>query len=756
MNVNIGYAWAQLERARCAATEHADAEVRARARESVARWESVIAGMQAGTIDVGSRTPTSAPAWVTLDVATGGFATGGYRAGGPWCAHESALAERLGIAASRVALNLHYLMSAEASEMLASGCYRVDVPEEGAMLVIAWLRQRGEIDRANALIDVLAPWFATLRFYPVAAERPAERKETVRLQDLGTMIKGLDVDRRQRRFETMRESLQVWKPLRERAIALFAETVDGIVPRRNGNVVTGGLPGTRFPAGWHARVEQIVADLGRAGAPTTARAREVLRLITRLSQCASDPRSLAIDAYHDVRRMIGGHVSAHGLAGTPEHDARRAAELSAVAGPLHSDLRRVLVERLRALPADRSVEPERVLAAVTSDEAAQFGVPAGSALPEYFAPKVARGCDATLGELVERGVIASGEVFARVLPQVTSQVRAETLDDPAARRLYVALYTAFRRRRGLLLLHYQHQVRFTELPWVAALEAARVMTVEATSRARNAVADASGIALRAFPYTIIPNKLVTELYSLTQAAELKLPLVEELAADIFMGSFTTKFVEAAKISARLLAGTLYQRYYAIDVDEIARLPAPREKTSPEFAALCERRAAQLEPGSRSVVAKNGAIIEQAQILTTHNLGVLFDALPLRDALAPHLRPIAETCVRWAMRRLQLRASNWHQRLIQLKNAAYAWRQMVFYLSFCADAPAFLHWARMHFGRTESSFAQRFEPAMRGLELAVAGLASNQAAFALSGGRVFTGWSTDHHWLASSAVTTPRS
>src|ERR1044071_364512 len=129
MNVNIGYAWAQLERARRAATEHADAEVRARARESVARWESVIAGMQAGTIDVGSRTPTSAPAWVTLDVATGGFATGGDRAGGPGCAPDSALPRRLGIAASRVALNLHYLMSADASEMLASGCYRVDVPE---------------------------------------------------------------------------------------------------------------------------------------------------------------------------------------------------------------------------------------------------------------------------------------------------------------------------------------------------------------------------------------------------------------------------------------------------------------------------------------------------------------------------------------------------------------------------------------------------------------------------------------------------
>ena len=92
MNVNIGYAWGQLMRARQTAAEHGDADVRARAKETVAKWESVIAGMQAGTIKVGSRTPTKAPAWVTLQVVTGGFATGGYSAGGPLRDHERALA----------------------------------------------------------------------------------------------------------------------------------------------------------------------------------------------------------------------------------------------------------------------------------------------------------------------------------------------------------------------------------------------------------------------------------------------------------------------------------------------------------------------------------------------------------------------------------------------------------------------------------------------------------------------------------------
>jgi hypothetical protein len=751
MEVNIGYAWGQLERARRTAAEHADADVRARAQETVAKWESVIAGMQNGTIDVGSRTPTSAPAWVTLDVVTGGFATGGQSAGGALRDHERALAKHLGLPQSRVALNLHFLASANASEMLASGCYRIDVPEEGALLVIAWLRRCGELDRADELVRTLAPWFETLRFYPIPTERAFETKETVRLQDVATTLKALDVDRRQPQFETMRDALLVWKPLRERAIALFAETVDGDLPRPDGNGVVGGWPGTKFPPGWHGRVEQLRSDRAHAGDPKTNRGRETSFLIAQLSRCATDAHAVTKSEYHEIRRTIARHIATHGLFGTPTRDAQLAADAKAVAAPLHASLRRVLVERLRTLPSEGGADLEQAFAVVAPDEASKFGVAAGSALPAYLEPKVARSYDASLEELVERGVIASGEVFARVLPQVTSQVRAQTIDDADARHLYAALYTAFRRRRGLLLLNYQHQVRFQELPWVAALEKARATNADATARARKAVASTSGIALRAFPYTIVPNKLVTELYSLTGAAELKLPLVEELAADIFMGSFTAKFVEAAKVSARLLAGTLYQRYYAIDVDEIGRLPMPKDKTSPEFAALCERRAAPFDSKSRSYVAKNGKIIEQSQILTTHNLAVLFDALPLRDQLASQLRPIAESCFAWSTRRLRVKTRDWHQILINLKNAAYAWRQMVFYLSFCDDAPAFVGWGRAQLERADDAFRGRFEPAMRGLELAIAGHASDDPAFSRGGGRVVTGWSTDRHWLAPTSA-----
>lgn len=741
MDVNIGYAWGQLLRARQTAAEHADGEVRARAAQTAAKWADVISGMQAGTIAVGSRTPTNAPAWVTLDVVTGGFATGGYGAGGALRDHERALAERLGVPATRLALNLEFLMSAETSELLASGRYRIDVAEEGALLVVAWLRRHNELDRANALVEQLAPWFEALRFYPVPAEREVELK-TVRLQDAGKTLEGLAHDVRQRRFETMRAALLVWTPLRDRAIALFAETV------------VEGAPGRALPEGWHARVEALISDLAQAGKATTARAQDTAELVALLERCAVDPRSLTESEDAHVRRTITRHIAAHGMPGSVQHDTRRAAEREAVTAPLHADLRRVLVERLRVLPPDGGVDLASALAPIAPEEAARFGVPAGAALPPYLAPKVARSADGSLADLIERGVIASGEVLARVLPQVTSQLRAEALEDADARRLYVALYTAFRRRRGLLLLNYQHQVRFDELPWVAPLEAARTDTTDAKARARQTVAATSALALQSFPYTIVPNKLVTELVSLTNAAGLKLPLVEELAADIFMGGFSSKFAAAAQVSARVLAGTLYARYYAIDVDELARLPVVEGRPSMELAAICERRAAPLPARTGRSVARNGEIIEQAQILTTHNLAVLFDALAMREALGPHVTSIAKTCLTWATRRLRLRTTGWHQMLINFKNAAYAWRQMLFYLSFSPEVPAFVSWARAQVARADEPFRRRFEPVLRGLELAAAGVPSSTAAFAGGGGRVFTGWSTDRHWLAPERTGAP--
>lgn len=693
MDIDIGYAWGQLQRA--SASDHA---------EKIAKWRAVIDGMKAGTIAVGSRTPTSAPAWVTLEVVTGGFATGAHAAGGPLQPWEAQLAIDLALVPTRLALNLYFLDAVETLERFERGRYRIDLPEEAALMVVAWLRARGEIDNATALVETLAPWFGTLRFYPRLVDTPLEERDTVRLQELGKTRAGLAEVRRQRRFETQREAILVWRPLWDRAVALARDAIAGTV---------------RADA-----IAELRDAVGRAGTRRSRRAKDTEQLVGRLS------RFERLDATE--RRIVEHQVRQRA-------DHTRPDDRAAVSAPLHADLRRVLVDRLAPLPAEGSA-PLDAMDPVSADEAARFGVPAGSALPAYLERKVARSWDAPLETLVEREVLASSEQLAIVLPQVTGQVRARTIADAPARRLYASLYRAFRRRRGLLLLWYQNQVRLHELPWAAALEAARTSDANTIAGALDVVTSTSALAIRAFPQTITPNKLVTELTALATAAGLALPLVEELAADIFMGSFTAKFVLAAQATARVLERSLYQRYYAIDLAELAKMRVPsidpkapaEARTSPELAALCARR---VPPGqkSRSLVGDNGRIIEQAQILTTHNLSVLFDALPLRDRLAPHLSAAAGTCFQFVLRRVALS---------YFRHAAYAWRQMLFYLSFVGDeVPAFLVAARRQTEQKKPELRAKMEPILRGLELAAEGVASNEPAFSMSGGRVFLGWST---------------
>ncbi|WP_255217239.1 hypothetical protein [Myxococcus sp. AM010] len=91
------------------------------------------------------------------------------------------------------------------------------------------------------------------------------------------------------------------------------------------------------------------------------------------------------------------------------------------------------------------------------------------------------------------------------------------------------------------------------------------------------------------------------------------------------------------------------------------------------------------------------IIEQAKILTTHNLAVLFDALGLTRTLRPRLPELARRCFERVFRLLLRDVSRYQHRLRNVKNAAYAWRQMVFFLSLRSksEQEACGHWAQQH-------------------------------------------------------------
>jgi hypothetical protein len=554
-----------------------------------------------------------------------------------------------------------------------------------------------------------------------------------------------------------KEAVEIWAPLYDRLVALLLETVEEDQPFRC------------IPPGWPLRARALLDEYRwlrkkhqRCGKPDRAK-HPFFRLRALLAKCVEDAAELSIGEISQARHMLEQYIRKHGRPGSEAHSARRRRQRDDVSGPSFSDIADIVAVRLSSHPANEGVENiEPLLEAVSPEEAQRSGIPDGTALPDSIRRKVSRCLHEAASVLLERGLITSGEAFAHVLPQMSSGLRAEGMADAALSRLYAATYRAFRRRRSLLLLDLQKQVQIHELPWVTAMERFRAKDLSTRELNRKALEEASVLVLAAFPHAILPNKLLQEMRALAAGAELKIPLVDELATDIFMGRFSDKFIASAVCAAEQLEGTLYAAYYDIDCSETRQWAAPPGKTlrtlfglnpsdkTDRLAKLCAARAGV--PLGTWSPAINGMIIEQQQILTTQNLAALFTKLDLRNPLGDQLSAMAQRCFTWICQRLQVKASDEHSHLIAVKNSAYAWRQMIFFLAQLprAEWHDFLRWAQGHLQDQLPPFQHRFQPALTGLELAMEGRSPESQRAGAPLARRFLGWSQGAHWLMPDA------
>jgi hypothetical protein len=760
-----------------AAEADVDEATRRRAAERVRRWTEVVSGMQDGRLRIGSRTPVGGmPAWATLEVATGGFATGQPLAGGPLLGHEQRLAVRLRIPAddtARLTLNRYYLTErgmAELSDRLERGTYKIGTAEEGALLVVVWLLGQARVDEAWALLDVITPYFAHLRFYPIPTEQRQFLGSRVFVRDVRSVVESLKAISPNKSVEAQRETLEIWTPFYDELVELLLETVEGAPPMlvfsNEGEAaetpcrVEGGVPGRNFPDDWLTRANDLLVRYRqlraahRLSSKPTRRKSNLAQLIPYLDHLAENRSSFAEHESDRLRTLLARYVSKYGLPGSERHQADRGRRRDQAATKLHSEVAAVVIDRLRSYPIDRGVDDlEPILKPIAEDEHSA-GARASGELPSAIRRKVERCLCETVDVLVRRGLISSGDVLADVLPQVTSGLRAADIVDARLRSLYASIYRAFRRRRSLLLLNLEGQVRIEELPWVAAIEGNRREGVSAIEASRQAFGEIVQIALTSFPHAILPNRLVRELRALANGAGLRLPLVDELAADIFMGTFTATFSEAARSAARLLEGSLYEKYYRIDFREIHRLLVGTGATTAlrrlfggfvakDFAQICFRRAGVERKGYTPAV--NGMVIEQQQILTTQNLAVLYSAIDSDHALRGRFPESARQVFDWVIRRLQVRQADHHAKLVSIKTSAYAWRQMVFFLSLTKseELSDFFTWARDRLAVQAATFRERFRPALDGLEAAAKEIAS-EPLIGVPG--PFLGWTQGTHWL----------
>lgn len=230
-------------------------------------------------------------------------------------------------------------------------------------------------------------------------------------------------------------------------------------------------------------------------------------------------------------------------------------------------------------------------------------------------------------------------------------------------------------------------------------------------------------------------------------AGLAVPLVEELAADIFMGSFSAKFRDAALPAADVMEGGLYARYCGIDyaaVRDLADAPLGERfgtRVCEGFTALCRRRAGIRE--RRWSVPSNGMLIEQAQILTTHNLAAL--VRPIGLSPSPGRPDPARRAFEGVCRQVGRVFGN-PRPLRAVKDAAYAWRQTLFSMSLCtpAEQDALAAWMQEELRRRPAQTIIRLNPVLAGLRHVLAGgdLDDGSAPAA----RRFLGWQEGGHWM----------
>ncbi|MFZ6028915.1 MAG: hypothetical protein ACOYYS_14460 [Chloroflexota bacterium] len=785
VHIGEGYPLLQLAKALTTQSQHPDAATRERAQRRAENWVQVFTGIINGNLAVGSRTPLAGvPEWVTLKVLTGGFATGELLAGGELEPYEQLLLEKTSpvpVENARLALNTYFLSErglAELQSWLASGAYNINLPEEGALLVVAWLIQNDKVAVAQELLEVLGPWFSRLRFYPIPSSVIRQSGTRVFVQDVGTTATNLQRIGPNPQILAQREMVCVWTPLYDRMVALFLETVSGAPPSlecdanghwtraENGKFpVQGGWPCQHYPPGWSSRAAALLEewDTAQNTYPYCQRPRNKKEHLSQLADalhcCVKSPAALTGRDVGRIRQILACYLTKRGAPASVRCQDLRQRQIQHASAPTHQEIAAALLPRLQAFPAQAGLDdPSQITRPISAGEAACYHLPVGTSIPDALQRKVERCLIETVDILVEKGLITSGEVLARVLPQMTADIRAAGFSDPAARRLVSAIYAAFRRRRSLLLLNLEKQVQIEELPWVSALDRFRQRDLAGRELARQTLEEISILAFSAFPQAILPNKLLQELNALAKTAELDLPLVEEVAADIFMGRFSEKFLHAAHRAAMLLDKTLYASYYQIDYRQLPPLPArptkklrlfgvPRDNEANAFAELCARRAGVNLGGWKP--AANGMVIEQQQILTSQNLAVLFNEFQVAKKLGERLDELPRCCFAWVCEHLQIKATRWHAHLIQVKNAAYAWRQMIFFLAIrpASVQVEFLAWATDYLSQQPVAFQERFRPALQGLLLALHGQSAENPA---GGARLFLGWTQDKHWLLEKA------
>eukprot|EP01117_Protostelium_nocturnum_P018124 TRINITY_DN7513_c0_g1_i1.p1 TRINITY_DN7513_c0_g1~~TRINITY_DN7513_c0_g1_i1.p1 ORF type:complete len:824 (+),score=268.02 TRINITY_DN7513_c0_g1_i1:117-2474(+) len=691
-SINIGYAISQLLKNE--KNQNPKAQM----------WESVIKNFMDGNLQVGSREPIKGtPAWVTLEVANGGFATGNYAAGGKLMEHEVELLKELGYGKEdptfsninpRRTLNEFFLTQKGLNVLnsfLESLSFKIQVPEESALLTVCWLLLQDRKSEAEALLKEIEPWFNQLRFYPIPSDVPLGSGALVMVSNVSEVVENLKQITMTAYGFLLQKSLRVSLPLYDRLLSLVLATSEGnnvphtVLNGEQKKKTEGDKPFTKDPNDPALMTEynQVKELLEKSDMLSGRRSTKGFGVIWRATKLFflgkkddhSTNRVYNLLAQINVKRGLPGSEKLATLRKTQEKAASKAGDSENHA--------KVLIKRLEQYPQSDGIEDiDALLMPITRLEAKERPpLEEGQPIIESIKSKVERAKKATVEQLCADGIIPSSEVLAVLIPSVFSSVRTSGLTDAKLAALLSSSYIAFKKRRSLLLLNLEQQVKFEGLPWCSILsKAANAMNkngLDASQAVLQTISDVVVATLTTWPDKILPNTFIGAIDDILRPSKTDFPLTKELASDIFMHSFSQTFVNATKKSFELLQGTLYQRYFGLtSVNEKVAKASFSEK---ELYDLCIQLS-KANPGGWNT-ANNGKIIEACMILSTHNLAVMYSHPVIRKKLEGVVQTLPSK-IFWRICKdvSLLSGMPWKAQLQTVKDASYAWRQMIFFAS----------------------------------------------------------------------------
>ncbi|QLY32455.1 hypothetical protein H0264_09480 [Nocardia huaxiensis] len=656
--------------------------------------------------------------------------------------------------------NLWHLTDAGRRELLVrlrAGTYHLVSQEDTAIPLAVLLMEHARPQAAMRLLSSIK-WEAHRFAAPApitGAGRPLDRiAQVATLHKVSWTLSGI---RDSHQILVMHTSIRVWHPMYDRLVALWCRTVEGGLPHLDESLnVHGGRPYQVLTPQWRAECARWLADfdstrreqplIGRHARPGG----NFQRLYTALRQAMTSdglsPREIGW-----VRRVLANTITRSGAPGSEARRSLRARQLRELSGHPTQLMAAILVRRLRNA-ADHGCTDLAMLTAPVRPGEDRVIAP-GTPIPGPLLRLAARTLEAPVHELIRDGIIESPEMLAAVLPQLRTRLYAADFADPVQAGLFERCHIALTREGWVTAFDRGKSVWSPPLPVLRAFEELRTDGSNRNPYGKGASAAAWDllrhlilVTLTGFPHQVAPDPLLAEFRALAQRARRRLPLVERIPLEKHAVYFDSTWTESAAKTVHALHDTLYQRYFDLpEPDEWAAYTHPGRRhqgpSAEDFRDLCVRRAAEAGLGG-SWIARNGAVLEQAQILTAHNLAVLFEVADLRAELRHGAPTLVTRVFDAAVQPMHDIGAVWRHNFPDRHPAAEIWRVGVFLLSHCPkDAQQDEVLRLLQQLDTRHSPAE-FQTAVLGLAHIVDGGRFTHGVTPDGSGRRFLGWRAD--------------